>query len=222
MKRLVQSIIAACALASASPAGAQIINGGFEDGTFGDGSVRFISPGDTALPGWTVNENPVFWYTSGYEPPNPLTLIGVEPHTGNLAINLADGSVRTVSLEQPIDLLPGQEYQVSYWVGNYSANPGPVSISVTITDGTSNTIFVGTAPATTEPSAWQQFTFPFIIRDGTSNTISFSEIGGAYYAGLDDVSIVAVPEVSTWALALLGFAGMGLVAFARGRTSAAV
>ena len=49
MKRVVQSIIAACALASASAAAAQIINGGFEEGAFGDGSVRQISPDEKAL-----------------------------------------------------------------------------------------------------------------------------------------------------------------------------
>jgi hypothetical protein len=113
MKRAVQSIIAACVLASASPAGAQIINGGFENGTFGDGSVREVSRGDTALSGWTVNDNPIAWYTNGYEP-NPLRQIGVGPHSGNLAINLCDGSVanacdgsvRPVSLSQAFTILP--------------------------------------------------------------------------------------------------------------------
>ena len=66
MKHAIQSIIVACALASASPAAAQIINGGFEQGTFGDGSVRQIRAGDnTTLPGWTVNDNPLAWYTTG-------------------------------------------------------------------------------------------------------------------------------------------------------------
>ena len=51
-----------------------------------------ISPGDTALPGWTVNDNPIAWYTTGYEP-NPLKPIGVGPHSGNLAVNMCDGSV---------------------------------------------------------------------------------------------------------------------------------
>jgi hypothetical protein len=137
-------------------------------------------------------------------------------------VNLGDGSVREASVRQTINLLPFQEYQVSYWVGNYSANNSPVSIGVTITDGTSNTIILSEtarAPATDLDSAWQGFTFPFIA-DGTSNTISFSEIGGAYYAGLDDVSVVAVPEASTWAMALLGFASLGAAGLGRARGSA--
>jgi hypothetical protein len=51
MKHAIQSVIAACVLASASPGEAQIINGGFEEGAFGDGSVREVSRGETALSG---------------------------------------------------------------------------------------------------------------------------------------------------------------------------
>ena len=200
MKHAVQSIIAACfARQRVLRRGANSSNGGFEDGAFGDGSVREISPGDTALSGWTVNDNPIAWYTKGYEP-NPLKPIGVGPHSGNLAVNLCDGSVadlcdgsvRPVSISQTFAVLPFIEQQVSFWVGNYSGNGGPVSIGVTITDGTSNTILLSetaTAPATDLNSAWQEFTYSYISRipDGTSNTIVFSEIGGGAYAGLDDV-----------------------------------
>jgi hypothetical protein len=122
-----------------------------------------------------------------------------------------------VSISQTFTILPFVEQQVSFWVGNYSGNGGPVSIGVTITDGTSNTIILSetaTAPATDSDSAWQQFTYSF-ISDGRSNTIRLSEIGGGYYAGLDDVAIIAVPEPSTWALALLGFAGLGMLGMRR-------
>jgi hypothetical protein len=236
MKRVVQSIIAVCALASVTPAGANLIrNGGCEDGTFGDGSVRQISPPDsTTLPGWSVDNPlhdspPVAWYTKGYEP-NPLKPIGVGPHSGNLAVNLCDGSVANLcdgsvmpaSISQTFAVLPFVEQQVSFWVGNYSGNGGSVSIGVTILDGTSNTILLSetaTAPATDLDSAWQEFTYSYISRipDGTSNTIVFSEIGGGAYAGLDDVTVLSAPEPSTWALALLGFAGLGMLGVRRRR-----
>jgi hypothetical protein len=230
MKRILQSVITACALASASPAAAQIINGGFEEGTFGDGNVRQVREGDSrTLPGWTVNDNSLAWYTNGYEP-NPLKPIGVGPHSGNLAINMCDGSVANLcdgsvmpaSLSQTFAVLPFVEQQVSFWVGNYSGNGGSVSIGVTILDGTSNTILLSetaTAPATDLDSAWQEFTYSYISRipDGTSNTIVFSEIGGGAYAGLDDVTVLSAPEPSTWALALLGFAGLGMLGMRRRR-----
>ena len=143
------------------------------------------------------------------------------PHSGNLAVNLCDGSVanqcdgsvRPISISQTFTILPFVEQQVSFWVGNYRGNGGPVSIGVTIVDGTSNTLLLGEtamAPATNLDSAWAEFTYSFIPIGG-SNIISFSEIGGGYYAGLDDVTVVAVPEPSTWALALLGFVGLAMV-----------
>jgi Protein of unknown function (DUF642) len=228
MKDGVKAIFVAFAIGSAGPAAAGVVaNGGFEDGSLppvGDGSVRQISPGDTSISGWTVNarpDSPIAWYTNGYEPPNNLQQIAVGAHNGNLAVNLGDGSVRFVSVSQTIDLLPFQEYQVSYWVGNYSANGGPAAVDVEIRDGTSNTIILsetGTARATTEPSTWERFAFNFIA-DGTSNTITLAEAIDPYYTGgvgptytgLDDVSVIAVPELSTWALALVGFAGLGAV-----------
>lgn len=227
MKQIVRSVIAACVLASAFPAGAQIVNGSFEDGTFGDGSVREVPRDDDALTGWMVNDNPIAWYKTGYEP-NPLKPIGVGPHSGNLAINLCDGSVanlcdgsvRPVSISQTFELLPAIEQRVSFWVGNYAGNGGPVSIVINIQDGTSNTLLLGetaTAPATDSNSAWQEFTYSF-TPIGRSNIISFSGIGsGYYYAGLDDISVAAVPEPSTWALALLGFVGLGMLGVRRSR-----
>jgi hypothetical protein len=227
MKRAVQSIIATVLLVSASPASANLItNGGFEDGTFGDGSVRQVLPGDGALSGWTVNDNSIAWYTTGYEP-NPLKQIGLASHSGNLAVNLCDGSVANLcdgsvlpaSLSQTFEVLPFIEQQLTFWVGNYSGNGGPVSIGVAITDGTSNTLLLSetaTAPATDLHSDWWQFTFSF-IPDGRSNTIRFSEIGGDAYAGLDDVTVLAAPEPSTWALALLGFVGLGMLGMRRRR-----
>jgi hypothetical protein len=237
MKRAVQSTIAASMLMCVSAAHANLIrNGSFEEGTFGDGSVRQIKPGDSALPGWTVNDNPIAWYTIGYEP-NPLKPIGVSPHSGNLAVNLCDGSVRTCdgsvrvgSVSQTIATLPFREYQLSYWVGNYSGNGGSAAVLTTITDGTSNTIFAATTivPATDSSSTWEHFVFNF-LSDGTSNTIHFGETPdptsppriGPTYVGLDDVTVVAVPEPSTWALALLGFAGLGMVGLRRSRLATA-
>ncbi len=232
MKRVL-FIVAACALAIGSPAAADVVNGGFEQGVFGDGSVRQVSPSDsTTLPGWTVRGDSLAWYKDGFI----LEGNSLSPHEGNLALNLCDGSVRTCDgsvriVSQAIPTVPGQQYRLSYWVGNYSANGGPAAILVEIRDGTSNTLILsetGTARPTDLPSTWRQFAFNFIA-DGTSNTITFGDVvdpyytgrGGPTYTGLDDVSIAAVPEASTWGLMLLGFAGLGALGLRRRRFAGA-
>lgn len=223
MERSLKSALVVCAIASASPAAASLVtNGGFEQGACLSGNSLSLNGCDTpALPGWTVG-GPVNWYQTGF---NNLKQIALSAHNGVSAVDLInnDGSVRFVS--QTINTLPFQEYEVSFWIGNYSANGGDASIDAAVTDGTSNTIvFTETAARPTQGSNWQEVSFSF-VGDGTSNTISFSETPNLKYnlsyLGLDDVGIAGVPEPSTWAMALAGFAGLGLVTLGRARRMAA-
>jgi hypothetical protein len=57
---------------------------------------------------------------------------------------------------------------------------------------------------------------------GTLNSITFAAVDGQYYgygepflAGLTTSTVSAVPEPSTWAMLLLGFAGIGFMAYRR-------
>ena len=223
--RAIAIFVAVCAIGCAGPAAADLVaNGGFELGTFSGGNslAQQIQPGGSALSNWTVSGAPATWYASGWN--NNPQQIALSPRSGNFGINLADGSVNTVSLSETINLLPFQQYQLSFWVGNYSANNGPARLNVNITDGTSNTIFLSetaAAPITNESSTWVRFAFNFIA-DGTSNTINFSEVNGPSYIGLDDVSVTAVPEPATWAMMILGFAGIGFIAYRRKSKPAAM
>lgn len=216
--RSIAILVATCTIACAGPAAASIItNGGFELGTFAGGNslAQQIQPGGGELSGWTIGNAPATWYASGWN--NNPQQIPLNPRTGNFGISIADGSVRTVNLSQTINLLPFQQYQLSFWVGNYSFNNGPAGLNVSITDGTSNTLLLSenvTAPLPSTSSTWTRFAFGFIA-DGTSNTISFSELNGPSYIGLDDVSIAAVPEPATWAMMIAGFAAIGFAAYRR-------
>lgn len=199
------------------PAAANLIaNGGFELGNFTGGIslAQQIQPGDSTLPNWTVSNAPATWYTSGWS--NNLPQIPLNPRTGNFGLNLADGSVNTITISETFNVVPFQQYQLSFWIGNFSANNGPAGVNVNITDGTSNTLLVSEAlaPATNGSHTWTQFKLNFFA-DGTSNTLSFSEINGPSYIGLDDVSVTAVPEPATWAMMILGFAGVGFMAYRR-------
>jgi hypothetical protein len=199
------------------PASANLIaNGGFELGTFTGGIslAQQIQPGDSTLPNWTVSNAPFTWYASGWS--NNLPQTPLNPHTGSFGVNLADGSVNTITLSETFHVVPFQQYQLSFWVGNFSANNGPAGLNVNITDGTSNTLLLSEAlaPATNGSHTWTQFKFKFFA-DGTSNTLSFSEINGPSYIGLDDVSVTAVPEPATWTMMIVGFAGVGFLAYRR-------
>ncbi|MCK1636141.1 PEPxxWA-CTERM sorting domain-containing protein [Bradyrhizobium sp. 157] len=216
--RSIAILVAACAIIWTGPAAAGLVlNGSFELGTFtgGNSLAQQIQPGESGLSGWTVSDAPLTWYASGWNN-NPQQIV-LTPRTGNFGVNLADGTVNTIRISQTINLLAFQQYQLSFWVGNYSANNGPAGLNVNITDGTSNTIPLSesvTAPSTNESSTWIRFAFNFIA-DGTSNTISFNEVNGPSYIGLDDVSIAAVPEPATWAMMILGFAAVGFMAYRR-------
>ena len=225
MKKSVKSVLAACAFAGASPAVADLVsNGGFDDG-YGGSPQQVMVGGPALLDHWTVGGDPgaITWYGSGFGLTGADGSVRfVNPHSGAAAVNLgsADGSVRFVS--QTFDTQLNQVYRIGFWVGNYGGNgTNPVTIGVSIVDGSSNTIVLGegTALGPTDPSAdiWEDGSVRF-IGDGRSNTIMFQEIGGPLiYAGLDDVSITAAPEPTTWALALAGFAGLGLAGRRRAR-----
>jgi hypothetical protein len=224
MKRVLICGAALCALSIGAPASAAtlVANGSFEQGTFtgGPAGSQLVQPGDTAISNWTVSGAPATWYQDG----NNLNQIALTPHTGSFGLNLGDGSVRFVTVSQTISLLPFQEYRLSYWVGNYSANNGPVSVIADVRDGTSNTIIFSetvTAPATNQPGTWQQYTFDF-IPDGTSNTISFTEgANGPSYVGLDDVSVTATPIPSALPLFATGIGALGLLGWRRRRKATA-
>jgi hypothetical protein len=220
MKRSFKYCALLGALSISTPAAAVVLgNGSFEDGMFGAplGGSQQVQPGDTSLSSWTVTGAPITWYQTG----NNLNQVALTPHSGNFGINLAagDGSVRFVS--QTINLLPFTEYQLSFWVGNYSANNGLAApVSVNITDGTSNTILLSetaAAPITNESSTWVQFVYNFIA-DGTSNTITFGEVAnGPTYVGLDDVSITATPLPGALPLFVTGIGVIGLLGWRRKR-----
>ena len=125
--------------------------------------------------------------------------------------------MRVVSISQTFTVLPFIEQQVSFWVGNYSANGGAVSIRVTITGR--NVAIPSFCPEATAPATDLDLDMAAIhLSLHPRRKFEHDQFLGARrrrdYAGLDDVTVIAVPEPSTWALALLGFAGLGVLGIA--------
>jgi hypothetical protein len=70
---------------------------------------------------------------------------------------------------------------------------------------------------------WRHDTLLFAAT-GSSTLLSFGSLATdgncCYGPALDNVSVTAVPEATTWAVLLLGFLGVGFVAYRRKSTSA--
>jgi len=83
-------------------------------------------------------------------------------------------------------------------------------------------VFISSANA---GNAWQLEGFSFTAQSA-STTLSFLGYTGNAYIGLDNVDVEpivspGVPEPSTWAMMLLGFAGVGFAGYRRARKSGA-
>jgi hypothetical protein len=61
---------------------------------------------------------------------------------------------------------------------------------------------------------WGSDSYSFVPA-ATSATLQFSVTSQQFDVGLDAVSVSAVPEPSTWAMMILGFAGVGFMAYRR-------
>lgn len=183
-----------------------LINGGFEAPIVA-GPCCVTSP-PTAIPGWTPT-------------PNVNVVAGTfSSSAGNLAkegnqyLDLV-GEGGQGSISQSFATIIGQVYNLNFWYshnlfsGLNSASArlsaGSLSDSITHTGGTNANL------------NWVHYSNTFTANANTT-TLSFVNTAGAANEGvfLDAVSVVAVPEPSTWALLILGF---GLVGGAMRRRS---
>ena len=179
-------LAAAFAVGISTQASADLVtNGGFETGDFS---------------GWTVA-------TADY------AYIGVDgnaPHSGNFGAYI--GADTTIS--QSIATVAGQTYSISFWLmveadvlnaatpNSFSASFGGVPL-----------LSLQDAPA----SDYTVYTFNVTASQNLS-LLSFFGSDTPAFLDLDDVKVsvtAAVPEPSTWAMMILGFLGLSLLAYRR-------
>ena len=226
-------VIAAISLASpllSSSAHANLVfNGGFEEGA----SVINTGSGGTAVGGgdasWVdgnitaVNGSGQGWVTGPTPPPGPNAIAtnhnlyygtGGGPHSGVLAAVFPNSFPYGGYISQAIlGVVAGEIYRVSFWYSNqigdvpdnsFRANWGGTDTGTAITGGTP---ILGPA-ALGVPLGWTQFTTDIVA---TANGQRISFIAGSEPAGIliDDVSVIAVPEISSFGM----LTGLGLLAF---------
>jgi hypothetical protein len=211
MKSIVRGmVLALVALTASLPSYANLIsNGSFEVGSFvpnGQDSM-VLAVGATDMTDWTVQTASLAWIG----PSNPF---GLTASDGGYFLDLSgyhdNAPYAGVLQSQTIPTTIGAQYRLTFDIGTdpqYDTAP----VGVQVTAGSASATFTSTP---VNPNQWQSFTFDFIA---TSTSTSLSLVGQAgtdeKYIGLDNVSLVVIPEPST--LALLG--GPGLLAAAAWR-----
>lgn len=197
-----------------SPASANlIVNGSFEFGEPNDNPLGFstLGAGSNALTGWSVGPQGIDWIGSYWQPGD-----------GSRSVDLSGDGPGTIS--QTFSTTVGQTYQVSFLIaGNPDGPPPSKSLVVFGTDF--NTSFPFPLGSNSRSSmGWTAESFTFVA-SGNSETITFGSNlvnnSTAYGPALDLVNISAVPEISTWIMMLLGFAGIGFFAHRRSQKLAA-
>ncbi len=133
-----------------------------------------------------------------------------------------------MGVQQTLATTLGGQYLLSFYVGSFNSVPAPVELDI---NGASVGTFTNNMTATF-PSyngdgvagmTWQQFTYDFAAT-GASTTIAFYNLapGGVLANGLDDVSVSAVPEPSSFVLAsIASLIGLGCTWCRRQAKSAA-
>jgi hypothetical protein len=207
------ALLAATAASSAASAAPIVTNGSFEETAnfVADGNnTMSLLAGSTAMAGWTVTNGTLAWIG----PTNPF---GLTAQSGGYFLDLTGyhDNVPYGGVSQSIATTIGGQYALSFYLGSSAQYGVPDSIVATA-DSTTGT-FTSSNPTTN--NVWQLETLLFIATS-TSTVISLVGNSGNQYIGLDNVAVTAVPEPSTWALMILGFMGVGLMAYRRKNTSA--
>jgi Protein of unknown function (DUF642)/PEP-CTERM motif len=216
--------IALSAWALASEARANLItNGGFgdPDGNFVDNTGSGgddVPVGSPDITGWTISGNySVLWIPSGgfYG--------GLGPSPGNPSAFLVDltgttDSAPFDSVSQTIATTAGAHYTLTFDLG--SATQWGIQDGVTASAGVTSGTFTSTNPGTSS-NFWNSEALDFVAT-GSSTLITLAGLSGRQYIGVDNVAVVetssgAVPEPSTWAMILLGFASVAYLGYRRAK-----
>jgi hypothetical protein len=226
--------LAASVVGAGSANAAVIINGDFEAIQIGGPDFRSSNTAD--IPGWThggTAGDALLWnkgFNDGFA--------SAHAGSGNQFVTMGGGFTTsdTSSWTTTITgLNSGQTYRLTFMIA-YEANfnqfnvcgeavnsctpiiPIPQTVTVAMAGGGSGSFTTGTAN-TPYWGTWENENLLFVA-SGPSENATFAA-STQFDVGLDNVQISAVPELSTWGMMLLGFAGIGLVGYRR-KTNAAL
>ena len=219
LSRIVSAMVLGVAVVGAATTTAKanlLVNGSFESGTFvPDGNLaNSLGVGSTAMTGWTVVSGELAWIDTG-------NTFGIVPQNGIKSLDLTGyhNSSPFGGVRQTVSTCAGCGYQLTFYLGSDPRGGIQDGIGVQINGGAA-TSFTSTNNGS-QSNLWELETVNFVA-SGTSTIIDLiGNLAASHYIGLDNVDLEqtsgvgAVPEPSTWAMMLLGFAGLGYMAFRR-------
>jgi hypothetical protein len=189
-----------------------ILDGSFEDTTNfveqDDTGAMALPAGSTAMPDWTVTSS-ISWI-------GPDFPVAISAQDGSYFVDHLGGGG---SLRQNIATIPGDAYQLSFYLGSSSllnlnavitatVEPEPVALPGQIVSETFTSTATGTNNWELESLDFVAFTASTLVEFTGSQAVTG-------YIGLDNVSVVAtsatpIPEPASLTLLAGGFAVLGL------------
>lgn len=175
-----------------------VVNPGFETGNF---------------TGWTTSPAPGTNFTFVVSTTTDPGIL--PPHGGTFEAKSGPPSNNPELLSQIIATIPGQTYEVSFWLANFmSAGTGSPEFKASFA-GNLLIDFVRPNNNTTETDPYKQYVFD-VPATGATSTLQFSFVQPPGYWLLDDVSVTPAPEASSLVVwSMLGLVGVAVVGKAR-------
>jgi choice-of-anchor C domain-containing protein len=201
--------------ADASP----FVNGSFESGLASIGDFATLNAGDnTSITGWTVGGGDA-------NGANAVDYIGTywQPANGSRSLDL--NGLSPGSISQTFDVVNGQAYRVTF---DLAGNPAGGPDLKTLGSSANLTLFspppFDVSNTSLSDMGWKVYSFDFTAT-GNTETLTFASTTTAFSGNdaypfafgpaLDNVSVTPIPEPSTWAMMILGFLGVGFLAYRR-------
>jgi hypothetical protein len=204
------------------PASANVIVNGNFDG------LGAVTANGWALPGapWVVSPGQEIADLTGADYIPCCGASGTPAELANHFASFGPGDQNNVSTLTQTFTLAGGVYALTFDAGAFGGGTQVLDADVYATGGAIPlaSIAVTTVADNNLATIFNPYQLDFAATGGGSYYVSFNAVGPGVSIDpvLDNVAVNAVPEPATWAMMLLGFAGLGLAGYRKARKTSAV